>query len=90
MNTDQTFSLCMFCLQILMIFFSRNSSYKINGGVRLNIHYMASMATYQNVCPEVTQRPWSVMSPNAEGQEVMLYDIFKNKNLSINKNTFNS
>lgn len=29
---------------------------------------MASRATYQNTCPEVTEKPWSAMSPDAEGR----------------------
>lgn len=29
---------------------------------------MASGATYQYICPEVTVKPWSVMSPDVEGR----------------------
>ena len=32
---------------------------------------MASRATYQNICPEVTGKPWSIMSPNAESPGVL-------------------
>lgn len=30
---------------------------------------MASRATYQNICSEVTRKPWSVMWPDAEGRK---------------------
>ena len=34
--------------------------------VILYIYHMASRVTYRNVSPEVTRKPWRVMSPDAE------------------------
>ena len=34
----------------------------------LYIYHMASRVTYQNISPEVTRKPWRVMSPDAEGR----------------------
>lgn len=30
--------------------------------------FMASNATYQQICPELTRKPWSVLSPDDEGR----------------------
>jgi hypothetical protein len=32
------------------------------------IYYMTSRVIYQNIFPQVTGKPWSVMSPDAEGR----------------------
>ena len=37
----------------------------------LYIYHMASRVTYQNISPEVTRKPWRVMSPNADLSDVM-------------------
>ena len=34
----------------------------------LYIYHMASRVTYQNISPEVTRKPWHVMSPNTKGK----------------------
>ena len=31
-------------------------------------YHMASRETYQNISPEMTRKPWLVMSPDAEGR----------------------
>ena len=36
----------------------------------LYIYHIASRVTYHNICPEVTEKPWSVMLPDAEGRGV--------------------
>ena len=41
---------------------------------------MASRVTYQNISPEVTRKPWSVMSPDAEYD--ICYVTFLNKTKS--------
>ena len=38
------------------------------GHTTLYIYHMASRVTYQNIIPGVTQKPWRVMSPDAEGR----------------------
>ena len=42
--------------------------YHMASRVILHIYHMASRVTYQNIIPEVTQKPWHVMSPDAEGR----------------------
>ena len=34
----------------------------------LYIYHMASRVTYQNISPEVTRKPWRVMSPDADAE----------------------
>lgn len=40
---------------------------------------MASRAKYQNICPNVAKKPCSVISPDAEGKQYVIYvhNIFK-------------
>jgi hypothetical protein len=41
---------------------------KFTMNATLYIHYMTWRAIYQNIFPEVTGKPWRVMSPDAEGR----------------------
>ena len=34
----------------------------------LYMNHLASRVTYQNISPEVTRKPWRVMSPDSEGR----------------------
>ena len=36
----------------------------------LYIYHTASRGTHQNISPEVTQEPWRIMSPDAEGNNL--------------------
>ena len=42
-------------------------TYNMALSVTLYIYHMASRVTYQNISPEVTRKPWRVMSPSAFG-----------------------
>jgi hypothetical protein len=49
--------------------------------VILYIYYMTLRAIYQNIFPEVTGKPWSVMSPDAKGENILVDSHEKSCNI---------